>query len=318
MSGLRRCVVTGGVILVAALQGCEGGGSALPASLPSPDLREIVTAQDFEFPVGSLLKNEVMRQRTINDAYDAVIEKCAQRFNVKYSASDTADTTSSALLGSDRRYGTVNREEVERWGYGFGGSGKADGRGDVSDHSARERRLRAVLYGVGNLELVDRNGGRVPEGGCEGEAIREVGTANEVRNLVWMILDQSLTRLATDPRAIEAQDAWVSCMDAHGFDFDHRWDAGNSVQRRPPAERLDMAVLDLDCAEATDYVETWHAVDVDIQTRLMAGIDTEIDRAEQADATTVARARKLLGRYGREPQGPFLPDELRTNRPARS
>ena len=225
---------------------------------------------------------------------------CASSFGVT-SHMPVAEQPAMVEMATERRYGIVNADEVERYGYqpvpraGRGGDAE-----EGWDPDQRELLVMNAVTAEGESVVTDPvTGKRLPEGGCSAEGFRRIteGELSPATNtLAEDLLGQAWERTKADSRAIAAETRWADCMRERGYDFDHRWEAGNSVGEQPLAVQLEMAKLDLRCALDTNYLGVWYAVDAAYQHDL-------IDRHESDLEATLAEHRSVMARVTRTLEG---------------
>ncbi len=187
------------------------------------------------------------------------------------------------------------REFVEKWGYGFWSSPPDGGGGSymysVDDDPnwtrleemtpAGREAFETALWGpvteTGADGSVSRNGGGCTDGASSPTG-SEAAYLTGVRDEAFAFLEA----LGDDPRFAEVDAAWASCMADAGLAYarpsaaqqafldemiaetaDGVLDADVAAERAP--EEVRVAVADLDCQEATDWVARHRAIEFELQ-----------------------------------------------------
>ncbi|WP_447008098.1 hypothetical protein ACRAKI_17140 [Saccharothrix isguenensis] len=232
------------------------------------------------------------KDEVVGRAALVLTDACARRFGVRYTV--RAVEQPGILDGADRRYGVVDVDEAARSGY-------ARPRGDVDgveQWRPSEREYEVVTgrtFAGGPTAVRAADGAPVPAGGCAEDAWRRLrGDDDELVSLVDGVLREAWTHSRADSRARAAETSWVECMKAAGHDFDHRWDAAESVGTATPEEQRAMAQLDATCARRVNYVGIWHAVDSAYQLRAIARLGDRLPKALESRRRVIARAAEVV------------------------
>ncbi|WP_017932765.1 hypothetical protein [Nocardioides sp. Iso805N] len=261
--------------------------------------RPISSSRQIELPLASYLDTAADEQ-----AYFAAVSVEQKRCAARYGVTSTMPITSQPSerdLASTRRYGVVDADEVARYGYhlppdmaGSDDDDKADG-WNPSGHE------RVVMDGTEPdstpVTTDPETGKKLPQGGCAAEGWRvlaEGQAAPGTNDLVTDLLGQAWKDTVADPRALTAAKKWSACMATHGYDFKHRWDAGNSVGQASQQTQIAMAKLDLACATQTDYIGVWYAVDSAYQRRLIDQHQDELEEILDGNRALMTRVNKIL------------------------
>lgn len=288
------------LVVAAALAGCSAASGTDDASEPPIGTpTRVTTSAQIDLPLARYLSSAA-DEKAYFAAVNVAQRRCATSFGVT-TRIPVAEQPALVELASNRRYGIVNAAEVERYGYQLVPSGEAGS--DKSDGWNPDRRELVVMNATtpeGESVATDPVTGKdLPEGGCSAEGFRVVDDGElppPANALAEDLLAQAWERTKADSRAQKAEKAWAACMAERGYDFAHRWEAGNSVGSQPVTVQLQMAKLDLACAESSDYVGTWYAVDVAYQDRLIDQHEADLEATRAEHASVMERVTRTLER----------------------
>lgn len=291
-----RLVLTAGVAV--SISACSA--SRAPSEWPEIDvsgLAPVTSSAQFDLPLTRffpLIDDLVMIDRGLT----AYKEKCAARFGVDEVVPVQTPEMFESEFDVSRRYGLVNRDEAEVFGYGMPPAPWDD---EDKESGGLSSLAEEVYYGVradgSPSTMVDVNGDPVPEGGCMDEggfAFLDGADAIEVRTGALMLLGDAWGDLITHPVYVAAEADWVSCMADLGYEFEHRWDAGNSVASADPERQREMALMDLGCAEQTNFIARAMAADQQVQEAAIAENEATLRAALDEVDVLVARAEEAV------------------------
>ncbi|WP_300679651.1 hypothetical protein [Nocardioides sp.] len=267
-------------------------GSAEKTAVSEPPISPVpVTAISQISPPVAAISPSVQDNQVFGRAQYALTRACVRRFGVQYT--DVPIASTPLLEGFDRRFGTVERADVERWG--FQSPSRAGAQGDDKaagwNPSAREAEVVTGKDRAGApSSLKDAAGRSVPKGGCALDAWRQLqGDAASARDLVEKVQSDAYRRALADSRAVKVQSEWSACMKDRGYTFAHRWDAGNSVANRGLDVQKLVAVADLGCAQQVNYLGVMYALEYAYEQR-------ELDSREAEVIQVVAGKREIMAR----------------------
>ncbi|MDH6144271.1 hypothetical protein P3T35_006310 [Kitasatospora sp. GP30] len=155
--------------------------------------------------------------------------------------------------------------------------------------------------GLASMTARKPAGGAIPDGGCEGEARRQIdGGAQPARSTGYESLsDQSLKRTQADDRVAAGIKDWSSCMRQKGFVYSNpqslateSW--GNSVTPR----EIDTARADVACTRQTNLPGIAFAVQGAIQQQLITQYRNELTAERAAVDARIGRAAQVLKEHG--------------------
>ena len=288
----RAALLPLAAVMCVALAGCAAGQNAITPG-PAPTIR---SSTQIDPPLLAYLPT--VDELVLIDRGDAELQvQCAARYGVTI---DPRLLDMNALLdmySQDRRYGIVNRDEVEQYGYGSPPSQYHSlERGEDPEQPFEVEVLSGTTEDGSPSQLQDKDGNTLPEGGCGliGSKESSGGHKRSEWEIAYVLLGEAWDRLLADPGFQAAEADWATCMSKSGYDFQHRWDAANSLTGDDPERSKDMALLDLDCAEETNYIGRAMAIDVAIQNQLISDNEASLRAALDIQKERLSIAKKAL------------------------
>lgn len=273
-SALTAASLAGAVVFCAGvLSACSASTAQDEGPEPSIQVQPVTSSSQVQLPVARYTRSDA-QEKALMTAVNIAQRACGRTYGID-SGIQIVEQQALIRNDSERRYGIVNSDEVQRYGYqpvpqGGGADEKASG-------WAPSERERAVMNGVdaagATVDTDTETGKKIPPGGCAAEGFRKLLGKNSgmaFTAVVDDILAESWELTKADSRSLAVAKKWAACMAERGYPgFKSRWDAGNSVASASQSEQIAMATADLACAQKTDYIGTWYAVDVAYQNRLI-------------------------------------------------
>ena len=292
-AALRRVVVSAAVVVL-LFSGCGGAsqGSEKVAPGPAPTLRN---AAEYSLPLMGYVPSHEERL-VIDRGVSARQVACAARYGVVISPEESDPTSLQAEYDHSRRYGVVDRSEVEQYGYGQKPSSyvEPDRESRVSE-PGRDEVLSGKTDSGEPSAMRDQDGNPLPDGGCGKIGWDDIREGTDIgTELPQQLLGEAYSLMLENEDFQAAEKDWVACMKRSGYDFEHRWDAGNSVGGEDEQRRREMALLDLGCAEEVNYVGRAYAVDVAIQNKLIQDNESGLRGALDVQRRVLERAKEAL------------------------
>jgi hypothetical protein len=225
------------------------------------------------------------------------------RYGFRYRPPDPGTTPPPSYDDANmaRRYGIADRAQALRLGYALG-----DETEPPPDEPRLTRDAATVLTGgvpgpTGRPAQPVRTyrGKAVPDGGCAGASMKEVGLPLDT-SLAGTLDAGTLDASQADPRVRNVMRAWAGCMHAKGYPAaDNPLDAAGMAQQSTgagttPAQRV-LATADVDCKAGTGLVRVWFTVESTLQRRQVARHRAALRRARDRISAAVARARAVAG-----------------------
>lgn len=288
---------------LAVLAALTAGGCTTPASpSESPALGEVPVVRDaddlaaLDLPLDPYhVDTEALLDR-MNRAWDVLTQRCIRRYGLRWPTSP--EHVPPEGPEHMERYGIIDADVVAEFGYH-----QPPQPGVTDDDGAGQSwSVAADDVMTGGVERYD--GKPVPDGGCNGAAMRELGTeppqggppkAPLSRRLAGRAYEQALA----DPRLDPAVAEWRDCMTAAGYDYDSPLDAGRdrAWYAEPGASKPEIATAraDLDCRVRSNYAGMFYALDAAYQREAVAAHRAELRELREEAAEIDRNARRVLG-----------------------
>ncbi|MFJ5992872.1 hypothetical protein [Lentzea sp. NPDC092896] len=252
------------------------------------EVRPVHSGKDIVLPLDRY-QHSPADLTTIDRATAVLARKCLSGFGQTWAPPDPPAVPEST--GSSR-YGLVDPDQASQSGYHPVDSAPRQ----PEDRPEPAPEAMMIYTGKGTASV---GGKRVPEGGCLGQARRELerGVPAAIPAAELIRLDQEMFEQAQrDDRVQEAMANWRKCMAAAGYDYTDVWAANNDIRwesETPLPAEIDTAKTDVTCRHGAKLVDTWLAVETAYQrqaiTERAAGFDA-LDRGMKVrldNATTV-------------------------------
>lgn len=288
----RAALLPLAAVMCVALAGCAAGQNAITPG-PASTIR---SATQIDLPLLAYLPT-VDELKLMGEGTAELQVKCAARYGVTIDPQEPDMASISTRYTADRRYGIVNRDEVEQYGYESApGQYHSPEKWEDPEQPFEVEVLSGTTEDGSPSQLQDKDGNTLPEGGCGliGSKESSGGHKRSEWEIAYVLLGEAWDRLLADPGFQAAEADWATCMSKSGYDFQHRWDAANSLTGDDPERSKDMALLDLDCAEETNYIGRAMAIDVAIQNQLISDNEASLRAALDIQKEMLSIAKKAL------------------------
>lgn len=280
MSAARVVPLAFASVLLAA---CTGAGAVAPTA---SNLGEVQTAQGDPL-AAYLLTDEQMRQWGAASA--SLIADCMRRSGFTYST----DTVEFPVATSGRLFGITSLEEAQTRGY------HPDLR--QPDFPEPNAGSDTVAYQRA-LGGPDSNAGT--PGGCEGEALKALGSPSDANELASGLKHDAWDRSRADDRTQAALWKWSECMQAAGYDYTDPMEAGNDPAfsgKAATRTEIAVAVRDVHCKHRVGLVDTWDSAYVQWQQKLIEQNQLALDEARAQQEQIMGHAALVLADASPQP-----------------
>ena len=259
---------------------------------PAPTIR---SAAEINLPLMAYVSTSDQMELVIRGAYQRQVV-CAARYGVVTNPDEVDRSSLMPQLDVSRCYGLIDRAEVERYGYKLPPPTEKEPERDPSaGYTKRDEVMTGQTENGAPSSLKDSEGNSLPEGGCGKigwDDIRE--GSNTGTELAEKLLGDAWSALLENETFKGVEKDWAACMKKAGYDFQHRWEAGNSVGEADAGRQREMALKDLGCAEETNYVGWAMAVDVVIQKKLISENEASLRAELDVQKKVLERAKEAL------------------------
>ncbi|GAA0584810.1 hypothetical protein GCM10010172_82250 [Paractinoplanes ferrugineus] len=268
--------------------------SAEPAIGTIPVVR---TDADIVLPLDPYI--QTTEQRISMTAAATIIGRdCMKRFGLSWPAAPTGGSDNRPL--NARRYWIIEPATAKSLGYHAPVSKPTAGDDRPADFKADKTAMN-VWAGLGERTF---GGQPVPEGGCAGEAMRQItkGAPKADPKIAETLTMQTYKRMMADSRVTRVFGEWSKCMKEQGFDYpdpgaaseDLRWQSGATSDRE-----IGTAVADVTCKTRTNTAGTMLAVEAAYQRRALDEHADELDAIKTLLQTEFVNAGKVIAGSGR-------------------
>ena len=253
------------------------------------EVRPVHSAMDITLPFDRY-QHSTADLTTIDRATAVLARRCLNDFGQAWSPPDPPPLPAST--GSSR-YGLVDRDRAARSGY----HPVDDAPRQPEDRPEATPEAMMIYTGKGTTSI---GGKRIPEGGCLGQARRELerGVPAAIPAAELIRLDQETFEQAQrDDRVRQAMTNWRSCMAASGYGYADVWAANNDIRwesETPSQVEIDTATTDVTCRQRTELVGTWLAVETAYQRQAVTERAAQFDALDRGMRVRVDNATGVL------------------------
>ncbi|MFE9645359.1 hypothetical protein ACFYO0_14825 [Streptomyces sp. NPDC006365] len=273
-------------------QESSGGPDAPSPSASATNLRPSPLESYLKLPIEAY-SFSADQLYVISKAERKLADSCMRKYGLRYKAA-ASDSPAKYIPGTNRRYGVMNADVVATYGYHFPETTAA-----ASELELTEQEVLALNGKPGtSLEL---NGVEVPEGGCLGQAkknLRGKYAYEEGVEVAQSIALGSFEKSLTAPSVGKATKEWSQCMKKRGFSYSTplralaaEENSGEEITKR----EISAATADVDCKTQTHLVRIWSRQEAEMQKSMIKESRKELDRLSEAHEKLLTEARSVGG-----------------------
>lgn len=282
-------------VVVASLTACTSADG--PRASPTRTPVAIPTGVGSEADPFAPYMHTEESARLVSQAMNILVRRCLLRFGVDVPLPERAPGLPFEAI--DDQYGLWRADEARLYGYrGKPPPAEPDGENLISLIPEESR----WLINGGGVET--HNGVPVPEGGCQDEALRELGVlapgeSGIPGDLVGDLIRQAFDTVFAEPEVQRLIGEWSACMSRAGYNFTDPFEPFTYWLARDPTgrhyelpvsqEQLDAAMVDIDCKTETGLLSYWRDRHLAEQRRLVE--EHAIELAEELQEAEALRAR---------------------------
>lgn len=286
------------------LVGCAVGGGESSNERPPP--ADIVVVEDMNslvLPLDQYIFVRAGETDPILRAQWVLVAKCVQRYGLQWTPPSPRASPENI---SANYFGLYSKDDARRLGYHREPlpdaesnpgqqSGSAEGpvRPATAPDAEQSDVFKIVKFGRGPKSFA---GLEIPEGGCFGEARRQIAEglpAVADEQFALQLKNEAASDAERDSRVQDAFRSWSSCMKKAGYDYstpinvlnDPRWSGPT-----PTPLEISTAIADVSCKMETGLLNIWVAVARAYEQRyvdknavalndLKTGVEAQIKRA---------------------------------------
>ncbi len=230
----------------------------------------------------------------VQQARDTAETACMRRYgftNWRTEDLGTAPPLAANASNMPRRYGLTDLAEAKEYGY----RPPHPGRESTPPPERDAADAVTVLQGrQGGSEVTSFKGTALPEGGCDGEVNRKVGTLDA--NLVERLSGESFERSQETAAVKEAMGKWSQCMKDRGHQVSTVWDTDklhSPAAGTAGSEEIQLATDDVECKTSTGLVKVWFDEETAIQKQLLKDNKPSLDAARSQKDRTLSTASAI-------------------------
>ncbi|WP_405760966.1 hypothetical protein OG234_21480 [Streptomyces sp. NBC_01420] len=233
----------------------------------------------------------VEEKAVLNKAESKVRNSCLQDFGEPPMPSPDVPPPGDGDTGDNRRYGLLNAESAQKYGYQLPPEPTA-GPAGFPQPSPRQAALLSGVAADGK-QLTAYRGRPVPPGGCSADARRRIyaeHNANAGREAAQSIDMESYKSSLKDPGVVASFAAWSRCMHSRGFTYTSPLtvtDDPRFADTEADAKERAVATADVECKQRVGLAETWLAAESTVQRKMIESKKTEL-------ASLLASRKKML------------------------
>ncbi|CCK29873.1 hypothetical protein BN159_5494 [Streptomyces davaonensis JCM 4913] len=229
------------------------------------------------------------------DAIEQAKSACMKKYGFDYRPAEPLPDMGPDTL-TDLRYGIHDRDVAATYGYKPAGDMRAyqEETRRLMEASALTPEEEAAMTGQKAGSVA---GGKLPEGGCGGEAYRRIyGSMKPVSTLANDLSNEAYTKAQQAEPVRKVFRSWADCMADSGYTYDEPMDAPNDPAFGAPTagpEEVATALADLKCRDRNKVAEVWFDEESRLQEQLaeehvqeLKGAGQVLDKALKAAART--------------------------------
>ncbi|MFJ8012725.1 hypothetical protein [Streptomyces sp. NPDC096339] len=289
-SRARAAYSTAILVLLPLLSACSAGdtGASAPSSSPGApqgrgEIHELKDSKALKLPLDDYLVSAA-DLTAIDEGHASAIARCLARMGAPQAPKVRRDPL---VHGNERRYGLADTKLAEQSGYHLPSAARTG------------EKYPPSLMPVINGEVAEYNGTPVPEGGCGGEAQRELHGAEMQQTLgtAQRLNTEGFTKSRQDPAVTAVSAAWSKCMKESGHDYPDPTAAINDTEFRgaePTDREKKVALADVQCKQKVNLIGVWAAAETVYQQQLIKENSAELEKGLAAKRATMSAAASAV------------------------
>lgn len=291
------------------LAGCAVVGNESSKEQPPP--ADIVVVDDINslvLPLDEYIFVRAGQTDPILRAQWILVAKCVQRYGLQWTAPSPQNSPENFSADYFLLY---SKDDAQRLGYhreplpdaeSNSGQQVSSAEGSAKPATAPDAEsdvLKIVLFGRGPKSFA---GLEIPEGGCFGEARRQIAEGlppvdNEQFGLE--LKSDAYSDAERDSRVQEAFRNWSSCMKKAGYDYSNPHDSNNDPRWSGPTPsplEKSTALADVACKRETGLIDIWVAVTRAYEQRYVDKHAAALAELKTAMEAHIKRAIEIVNR----------------------
>ncbi|MEV6578822.1 hypothetical protein AB0M92_11760 [Streptomyces sp. NPDC051582] len=272
--------------LCACSAGASGPRGSSPRSGDTPGPAPVHRLDDskaLELPLDAYLLTTPDLE-TLSKGRDALVQRCLAAIGAPAAPAPRGGVR---IGTNERRYGLADAELAKAHGYHV-----PEGDQPVEDYPAA---AIALIKG----EVTTYDGKPVPEGGCAGEARRELhdDELQQALGPVQQLDMESYVKSQKDPAVAEVSAKWSKCMNESGHRYPDPVAAINDrefASAAPSGHEKDVALADVLCKRKVNLIGVWSGAESAYQRSLITSRSSVLAAQLLAKQKTMSIARAAV------------------------
>ncbi|MGW7331536.1 hypothetical protein ACWGIU_23720 [Streptomyces sp. NPDC054840] len=273
------------VFLLPLLSACSTGATG-PADTPPPTTAQrLDDSKTLKLPLDDYLLTTIDAD-TLARGRDSIMQRCLAGLGAPYTpkARGSAD-----IETNERRYGLADAELAKQHGY------------HVPDMAKTAEDYPSAIMPLVTGEATTHNGVPVPDGGCAGQAQRELHEADlqGALTLPQKLNMESYLKSQKAPAVVKATEAWSTCMKESGHTYPDPLAAINDKEfsaATPGALEKEVALADVLCKQKVNLIGVWSGAESEYQTFLIESNTAALAEPLLAKQKTMSAAKAATGK----------------------
>ncbi|WP_202186062.1 hypothetical protein [Streptomyces nojiriensis] len=268
------------VLLLPLLSACSAG-TAGPGEPPGRTAaRSLTDSKALELPLDEYLLTTA-DAGVLARGRDSIMQRCLNGLGAPYTPKARGNTD---IETNERRYGLADAELAKQHGY------------HVPDMDKRAEDYPSSVMPLVTGEVPTYNGVAVPQGGCIGEAQRELHEVElqDALNLPHKLNMESYAKSQKAPAVVKATEEWSNCMKESGHAYPDPLAAINDKEFSaaiPGPHEKEVALADVLCKQKVNLIGIWSDAESEYQKFAIEANKSTLAAPLAAKQKTVAAAK---------------------------
>ncbi|MFG2235174.1 hypothetical protein ACGFNX_35155 [Streptomyces sp. NPDC048723] len=272
------------VLLLPLLSACTAGAAG-PGETPGPTAaHRLADSKALKLPLDDYLLTTI-DAGALARGRDSLMQRCLTELGAPYTPKAVGSTD---IETNERRYGLADAELAKEHGY------------HVPDMDKRAEDYPASVMPLVRGEVTTYNGVPVPQGGCIGEAQRELHEVElqDALNLPHKLNMESYTKSQKAPAVVKATEEWSNCMKESGHTYPDPLAAINDKEfsaATPGTHEKEVALADVLCKQKVNLIGVWSDAESEYQRFLIESHSSALAGPLLAKQKTMSAAKAATG-----------------------
>ncbi|WP_406738641.1 hypothetical protein OG365_25330 [Streptomyces sp. NBC_00853] len=272
------------VLLLPLLSACSAGTAGTGETPGRTAASQLTDSKTLKLPLDDYLLTTV-DAGTLARGRDSLMQRCITGLGAPYTPKALGSTD---IETNERRYGLADAELAKQHGY------------HVPDVKRPAEDYPSAIMPLVTGEVPTYNGAPVPEGGCIGEARRELHEAEmqDALDLPQKLNMESYKKSQKAPAVMKATAEWSNCMKESGHAYPDPLAAINDKEfsaETPGIREKDVALADVLCKQKVNLIGAWSDAESEYQRFLIESNSAALAGPLLAKQKTMSAAKAATG-----------------------